>query len=296
MRYSKIFAPFALAALANATPMSKRADPSDPEILNLALALEHLEDAFYREGLARFSQHDFDTQYLPRFVRGRMEQIAQHESTHVTFLTGALTAAGAPVVQPCTYKFPVENARDFVDVAAVLEQVGASAYSGAAPLIDNPTFLAAGAVILAVEARHSAWLSSAALKKNPWSTAFETPISPSQAFSLAVQFIVSCPASNPTLPFTAFPTVTVPAGARPGQTVKLTFSAPTSGPLFAAFLSGLDVHWVPIAYDLTVQIPAHLIGTSYMVVTNDNTKVDDAHTVAGPAILTFPFNSRGELL
>jgi hypothetical protein len=127
-------------------------------------------------------------------------------------------------------------------------------------------------------------------------TLFQTPLSPSQAFSLAVQFIVSCPASNPQLPFTAFPVVSVPAGARPGQTVKLTFSAPTSGPLFAAFLSGLDVQWVPIAWDLTVQIPANLLGTAYMVVTNDNTKVDDAHTVAGPAILTFPFNSRGELL
>jgi len=296
MRYSNIFAPFALAALANATPLSKRAVPSDPDILNLALALEHLEDAFYREGLARFSQQDFDGQHLPGFVRGRVQQIGQHESAHVTFLTAALTAAGAPVSQACTYKFPVNNARDFVDVAAVLEQVGASAYSGAAPLIDNADFVAAGAAILAVEARHSAWLSSAAKKQNPWSTEFETPLPPSHAFSLAVQFIVSCPDSNPQLPFTAFPTVSVPAGATPGQTVKLTFSIPITGPVFAAFLSGLHVHFVPIASDLTVTIPANLLGTSYMVVTNDSTKVDDAHTVAGPAILTFPFNSRGQLL
>ena len=228
----------------------------------------------------------------------------------------------------------LQSPLDFVAIAAALETVGTSAYSGAAPLIDNPVrgphnaipktynnlvalqdFVAAGASILATEARHSAWIQSAVKKQNPWSGAFEvrlllsgcnckvlmqthfqTPLSLSQAFTLASQFITACPATNPALPVTAFPTLTVPATARPGQTVQLSFSAPYSGPLFAAFLSGLDVIWVPIAHDLTVQIPAHLFGTSYLVVTNDNTKVTDEHTVAGPALLAFPFNSRGELL
>jgi len=81
---------------------------------------------------------------------------------------------------------------DFVAIAAALETVGTSAYSGAAPLIDNPVrglhkaisktyynlvalqdFVAAGAVILATEARHSAWIQSAVRKQNPWSGAFE---------------------------------------------------------------------------------------------------------------------------
>ena len=76
--------------------------------MNVALALEHLEDAFYREGLAKFSPNDFTGIGLPPFARGRFEQIGDHERIHVVFLTDALTAAGAPTVQPCTYNLYVQ--------------------------------------------------------------------------------------------------------------------------------------------------------------------------------------------
>ena len=75
----------------------------DAEILNLALSLELLERAFYERGLSRFSKEDFKKAGYPDWVRGRFEQIFEHEKTHVQFLESALTTAGDDYVKPCEY-------------------------------------------------------------------------------------------------------------------------------------------------------------------------------------------------
>lgn len=50
----------ALVATAAAGPIAKREIAySDAGILNYALTLEHLEDKFYREALANFTESDF---------------------------------------------------------------------------------------------------------------------------------------------------------------------------------------------------------------------------------------------
>ena len=41
---------------------------------------------------------------------------------------------------------------------------------------------------------------------------FETPLNPNPVYTLAAAFIVSCPASNPPLPFMAFPSLTATSG------------------------------------------------------------------------------------
>lgn len=61
------------------------------DILNYALTLEHLEDKFYREGLANFTQSDFAAAgYNATFYANLME-VSSDETTHVSFLTKALT-------------------------------------------------------------------------------------------------------------------------------------------------------------------------------------------------------------
>ena len=68
--------------------------------MQYALTLEHIEHAFYVQGLAQYDAQAFaDAGYEP-WVRGRFRQIREHERTHVAFLTGQLGDA-APA--PCNY-------------------------------------------------------------------------------------------------------------------------------------------------------------------------------------------------
>ena len=76
----------------------------DTTILNYALTLEHLENAFYSGGLGQFNDQAFKDAGLASWVRPRFLEIAAHEATHVTALSSAL---GANATQPCTYSLYV---------------------------------------------------------------------------------------------------------------------------------------------------------------------------------------------
>jgi len=107
----------------------------------------------------------------------------------------------------------------------VLEGVGTSAYLGGAPLITSKTYLTVAGAILAVEALHTSmqrqaigkvpmanylWTVSAPLQWiKPLKVFAEKlqPLDPTSVYTLAAMFIVSCPATNPKLPFTPFPSL-----------------------------------------------------------------------------------------
>ncbi|KFZ01567.1 hypothetical protein V500_00698 [Pseudogymnoascus sp. VKM F-4518 (FW-2643)] len=130
-------------------PWDPREDPwihhaaaiTDADILNYALTLEHLEDNFYREGLANFTQ------------------LSSDEATHVKFLTSAL--------EECTYCFSVTDVHMFVATALILEGVRVSAFLSAAADIMSKDYLTDAGSILTVEARYSLYLRSA-LKEAPF--------------------------------------------------------------------------------------------------------------------------------
>lgn len=76
-----------------------------------------------------------------------MVQLAAEEADHVSFLSGALAA---PSKTPCSYEFTAATAsiETFLATARVLENVGTSAYLGAAPAITSKAYLAAAGSIL----------------------------------------------------------------------------------------------------------------------------------------------------
>ena len=173
--------------------------PSDGAIFNFALNLEYLEAQFYsyaaygkgldgrllsgkgdRGGVVGGHQVPFKTGAIAAMAR----EIAQDEIAHVKFLrkalggakvaqpnidlkksfTAAATAAG--LIKPGQSFDPFADEDSFLLGAFIFEDVGVTAYKGAAPLIDNKAFLGAAAGILAVEAYHAGIIRTRAYDKN----------------------------------------------------------------------------------------------------------------------------------
>lgn len=179
---------FTLAA--QATPMAT-ASPfaNDVDVLNYALTLEHLEDTFYRQGLAQFANQDFLNLNLQTSVRDYVAQIGQDEAAHVQTLTQVITQRGGAPVQAATYAFGYTDLASFLKVAMALENTGVAAYTGAAQyLIDNDQLLTAALTIHGVEARHAAYLNILN-GMSPFPDAIDQPKTPSEVLAIAGPFI-----------------------------------------------------------------------------------------------------------
>ena len=94
-------------------------------------------------------------------TRGSVARFAQvvdnHEATHVATLKGVL---GAKAVKQPSFDFKGTTRKwsTFLRTAKVLEDTGVAAYQGQAPLIHQNAVLGPAGAILAVEARHAAWV------------------------------------------------------------------------------------------------------------------------------------------
>lgn len=112
---------------------------------------------------------------------------------------------------------------------------------------------------------------------------------------MASPLITSCPSSNAALPVKAFPALTVPATARPNTLVTLDFDSSSAGSstLYAAFLTGTGTQYSLINDQKQAMIPDGLIGTVYVIISTSNNSTTDDDTVAGPAMVSFSFNSNG---
>lgn len=235
--------------------MIKRQAPAitDADILNYALTLEHLEDTFYRQGLANYTEADFAAAGFDATFYGNLKEVSSDETTHVAFLTAALTKAGAMPVAACTYDFGVTDPKSLIMTASILEGVGVSAYLGAAAEIMSAAYLTAAGSILTVESRHSSYIR-ASLDLSPFPSPFDVPLTLDEVYTLAAPFIVSCPTSNVKLPVKAFPTLTsspkngnITAGSTitlltPGSIVK---AADGSSQIYGAFITVTGPIFVP---------------------------------------------------
>ncbi len=174
-----------------ATPMAEAAPfGSAIDVLNFALTLEHLEAAFYRDGLATFGADAFTALGFDASVFDKLTEIGEHEVTHVDTLTKLITDLGGQPVAESTYEFGYgTDAAAFLMVSQALEDTGVSAYQGAAQyVIADDGLLTAALTIHGVEARHAAYV--AVLNAgNPFPEAVNPTLTPAEVLAIAGPFI-----------------------------------------------------------------------------------------------------------
>lgn len=169
-------------------PTVAQAAVTDPDILNFALNLEYLEAEFYL--IAAFGRRLAGTDvtgtgtlgavtggkkvdFKSNLIKEYAEEIANDEEAHVKFLRTALAAsavarpdinlnssftaaARAAGLIKNNQKFNAfANEDNFLLAAFIFEDVGVTAYKGAARLISDKDILEAAAGLLAVEAYHA---------------------------------------------------------------------------------------------------------------------------------------------
>ncbi len=147
---------------------------TDADILNFALNLEYLEAEFYlmatygvtlvEYGVLTESETTGPTtggQKVPGIASSPFAFAASglrtDEVDHVKYLRSALgsSAVKKPAINLNALGYGFANTSQFLKLSRQLEDVGASAYAGAAPLISSKTYLAAAAQILGTEAQHA---------------------------------------------------------------------------------------------------------------------------------------------
>ena len=68
-------------------------------------------------------------------LRYLLTQIGEHEAAHVEALSATITDLGGTPVEEASYDFGYTDATSFLTTAVALENVGVSAYAGAAPSV-----------------------------------------------------------------------------------------------------------------------------------------------------------------
>ena len=149
---------------------------TDEAILNFALNLEYLEAEFYTVATTGQRIADLGIGITGRGRAGATTgggkvsldaahqivaaQIAIDEQAHVNFLRAALRGAAVakPAIDLEALGIGFRNQTEFVILARAFEDLGVSAYGGAAKLIDNGAILEAAARIALTEGQHAGLL------------------------------------------------------------------------------------------------------------------------------------------
>ncbi len=166
---------------------------TDTDILNFALNLEYLEAEFYSVatygstllelGVLTAAEESGPTtggNMVPNFGASPLAFLAtalrENEIAHVQYLRAALGSAAVkkPAINLAALGYGFSSVDSFLILSRQFEDVGVSAYLGAAPSITSKTYLAAAAAILATEAQHSGSIRLACIDNGVTSPAVDS--------------------------------------------------------------------------------------------------------------------------
>ena len=158
---------------------------ADLEILNFALTLEYLEAAFY-------DQAGKEVSGLSGEAAGYVKTFGGEEQEHVDALTATIKdLGGKPVKAPgVDFGDAFSSVDTFLQTAITFEDLGVSAYNGAAPMIQSKDLLATAGGIVQVEARHAAAIRFAA-GEPPAPEAFDPTMTTDEVLKAVQPFLAS---------------------------------------------------------------------------------------------------------
>ncbi|KAL1983003.1 hypothetical protein VTN96DRAFT_618 [Rasamsonia emersonii] len=272
--------------------ISRQQAVSDVDVLQFALTLEHLENTFYKQALAQFSEVDFIAAGFDASFFVNLQFVAHDEEQHVVFLQQAISQAGATPVAACQYTFPFTDVASFVGLATVLEGVGVSAYLGAASIISSKEILNAAAAITVAEGLHQA-VQRASILDVVSANIAGTPLSPNAVFTIAVDSRRFSSSSNCSFD------ISIRQLRRDfSHQQQQYFQHQPPSTIFVTFISGLSVVSVPgeivngnsngSAAAVAATIPAQAQGQTFALLTRtavNGSALDDSAVIAGPAIM-----------
>jgi rubrerythrin len=154
-----------LLAASAAPARADGVDVRDTAILNYALSLEYVQDAFYSE-VERIGALTGDLAEQAKIV-------GAHERAHVKAFRQVL---GSKAIKRPRFDFrgATEDAGKFRRTAVAFEDLAVAAYKAQAPMIESREYLVPALAIHSVEARHAAWIRRLA-GITPAATAFDEP-------------------------------------------------------------------------------------------------------------------------
>ena len=124
----------------------------DIDVLNYAYALEQLEAAFYVTVVTNAAFASIFAANEQRVLRN----VRDHEVVHRDFFAAVLGSARIPNLTPDFSSVNFGDRSSVLQTARTFEDLGVSAYNGAARYIANLTYLGIAGKIVSVEARHAA--------------------------------------------------------------------------------------------------------------------------------------------
>jgi Ferritin-like domain len=164
-----------------ATPAAEAQTPTEIDVLNFALNLEYLEAEFYTYAVTGKSITSFGIEVNGRasgenppaggattggnkvsfskdehLIEDLATEIGVDERAHVVLIRGALgeLAVARPNINLNALGFGFGNQSDFLKASRMLEDIGVTAYSGAAGLLTTPGIITTAGRLLAAEAEH----------------------------------------------------------------------------------------------------------------------------------------------
>ncbi|KAF9554658.1 hypothetical protein CPC08DRAFT_712715 [Agrocybe pediades] len=231
----------------------------DFQSINLALNQEWIELDLFHHGLAKFSVEEFEEAGLNAEDRYLIQFMAEQELGHATLLTNIL---GPRAAKQCTYQYPFETVREFVDFCQKLTRFGESGVYGFLEHLNSRDSAQLLLQSITTEARQQ-------MIFRQFEGLFPMP---SMAWSLLAPYLVSCPAENPRIEWQNFPALNIE-------------NNPDATPLYNTSIPGNDTtpaithnRTIPLSYPgrevyLTWELPGKIVSYNNSYITT---------TTAGP--------------